>query len=42
VDGERGERVDRVAGARADLEVRPGAGDPVDPFTALSVHGIQP
>jgi murein DD-endopeptidase MepM/ murein hydrolase activator NlpD len=31
-----------VTGPHLHLEVRPGAGDPVDPFTALSVHGIQP
>ena len=24
------------------LEVRPGGGDPVDPYTALVYHGLQP
>ncbi|QNN55032.1 M23 family metallopeptidase [Nocardioides mesophilus] len=31
-----------VTGPHLHLEVRPGAGDPVDPFQALLVHGIQP
>ena len=29
-------------GPHLHLEVRPGAGDPVDPFTALLEHGVQP
>lgn len=29
-------------GPHLHLEVRPGAGDPVDPYTALSVHGLNP
>lgn len=29
-------------GPHLHLEVRPGAGDPVDPYNALSVHGITP
>ena len=29
-------------GPHLHLEVRPGAGDPVDPYTALSVHGLTP
>lgn len=29
-------------GAHLHLEVRPGAGDPVDPFSALTVHGLSP
>ena len=29
-------------GPHLHLEVRPGAGDPVDPFSALSVHGLRP
>ncbi|HZJ05887.1 MAG TPA: M23 family metallopeptidase [Nocardioidaceae bacterium] len=29
-------------GAHLHLEVRPGAGDPVDPFNALRVHGLSP
>ncbi len=29
-------------GSHLHLEVRPGAGDPVDPFEALAVHGLQP
>lgn len=29
-------------GPHLHLEVRPGAGDPVDPFAALIVHGLQP
>ncbi len=29
-------------GPHLHLEVRPGAGDPVDPFTALAVHGLNP
>lgn len=31
-----------VTGPHLHLEVRPGAGDPVDPFTALTVHGLHP
>lgn len=31
-----------VTGPHLHLEVRPGAGDPVDPFAALVAHGIQP
>ena len=29
-------------GPHLHLEVRPGAGDPVDPYAALSVHGLLP
>jgi murein DD-endopeptidase MepM/ murein hydrolase activator NlpD len=31
-----------VTGPHLHLEVRPGAGDPVDPFTALLEHGVTP
>lgn len=31
-----------TTGPHLHLEVRPGAGDPVDPFTALLEHGITP
>jgi murein DD-endopeptidase MepM/ murein hydrolase activator NlpD len=31
-----------VTGPHLHLEVRPGAGDPVDPYQALIVHGLQP
>jgi murein DD-endopeptidase MepM/ murein hydrolase activator NlpD len=31
-----------VTGPHLHLEVRPGGGDPVDPYTALVVHGITP
>jgi murein DD-endopeptidase MepM/ murein hydrolase activator NlpD len=31
-----------VTGPHLHLEVRPGAGDPVDPYEALVVHGLQP
>jgi murein DD-endopeptidase MepM/ murein hydrolase activator NlpD len=31
-----------VTGPHLHLEVRPGAGDPVDPFAALVAHGITP
>jgi murein DD-endopeptidase MepM/ murein hydrolase activator NlpD len=31
-----------VTGPHLHLEVRPGGGDPVDPYTALVVHGLQP
>jgi murein DD-endopeptidase MepM/ murein hydrolase activator NlpD len=31
-----------TTGPHLHLEVRPGAGDPVDPFAALVAHGIQP
>lgn len=29
-------------GSHLHLEVRPGAGDPVDPYAALVAHGVQP
>lgn len=29
-------------GAHLHIEVRPGAGDPVDPYAALIAHGVQP
>ena len=29
-------------GPHLHLEVRPGGGDPVDPFTALLEHGVTP
>ena len=29
-----------VTGPHLHLEVRPGGGDPVDPYTALVVHGV--
>jgi murein DD-endopeptidase MepM/ murein hydrolase activator NlpD len=29
-------------GDHLHLEVRPGAGDPVDPYAALLAHGLQP
>ncbi len=32
----------RSTGPHLHLEVRPGAGDPVDPFSALLVHGVTP
>ncbi len=31
-----------VTGPHLHLEVRPGGGDPVDPYAALVVHGLQP
>jgi murein DD-endopeptidase MepM/ murein hydrolase activator NlpD len=31
-----------TTGAHLHLEVRPGAGDPVDPYDALIYHGVQP
>ncbi len=31
-----------VTGPHLHLEVRPGAGDPVDPFSAMVVNGLQP
>ncbi|MEQ6902844.1 peptidoglycan DD-metalloendopeptidase family protein [Nocardioides sp. YIM 152588] len=31
-----------VTGPHLHLEVRPGAGDPVDPYAALKVHGLTP
>jgi murein DD-endopeptidase MepM/ murein hydrolase activator NlpD len=31
-----------VTGPHLHLEVRPGAGDPVDPYEALRVHGLTP
>jgi murein DD-endopeptidase MepM/ murein hydrolase activator NlpD len=31
-----------VTGPHLHLEVRPGAGDPVDPYEALVVHGLTP
>ena len=31
-----------VTGPHVHLEVRPGGGDPVDPFQALVVHGVTP
>ena len=31
-----------VTGPHLHLEVRPGAGDPVDPYNALIAHGVQP
>jgi murein DD-endopeptidase MepM/ murein hydrolase activator NlpD len=31
-----------TTGPHLHLEVRPGAGDPVDPFEALVVHGLHP
>jgi hypothetical protein len=31
-----------TTGPHLHLEVRPGAGDPVDPYAAMLVHGLQP
>jgi murein DD-endopeptidase MepM/ murein hydrolase activator NlpD len=31
-----------VTGPHLHLEVRPGAGDPVDPYEAMLVHGLTP
>ena len=31
-----------TTGSHLHLEVRPGAGDPVDPYAAMVVHGLQP
>jgi len=31
-----------TTGPHLHLEVRPGAGDPVDPYAAMVVHGLQP
>lgn len=31
-----------VTGPHVHVEVRPGAGDPVDPYAALVVHGLRP
>ena len=31
-----------VTGPHLHLEVRPGAGDPVDPYAALMAHGLKP
>ena len=31
-----------TTGPHVHLEVRPGGGDPVDPYTALVYHGLQP
>ena len=31
-----------VTGPHLHLEVRPGAGDPVDPYAALVAHGVRP
>ena len=31
-----------ITGPHLHLEVRPGGGDPVDPYQALVVHGLQP
>lgn len=32
----------RVTGSHLHLEVRPGGGDPVDPYAAFIVHGVTP
>ncbi len=31
-----------VTGSHLHLEVRPGGGDPVDPYAAFLVHGVTP
>ena len=31
-----------VTGPHVHIEVRPGAGDPVDPYAAMIAHGLQP
>jgi murein DD-endopeptidase MepM/ murein hydrolase activator NlpD len=31
-----------TTGPHLHLEVRPGAGDPVDPYDAMIVHGLNP
>jgi murein DD-endopeptidase MepM/ murein hydrolase activator NlpD len=31
-----------VTGSHLHLEVRPGGGDPVDPYSAFLVHGVTP
>ena len=31
-----------VTGPHLHLEVRPGAGDPVDPYEAMIIHGVTP
>jgi murein DD-endopeptidase MepM/ murein hydrolase activator NlpD len=31
-----------TTGPHVHIEVRPGAGDPVDPYTAMIAHGLQP
>ena len=31
-----------VTGPHLHLEVRPGGGDPVDPYQAMLVHGVTP
>jgi murein DD-endopeptidase MepM/ murein hydrolase activator NlpD len=31
-----------VTGPHVHIEVRPGAGDPVDPYAAMLAHGVQP
>jgi murein DD-endopeptidase MepM/ murein hydrolase activator NlpD len=31
-----------TTGPHVHIEVRPGAGDPVDPYAAMIAHGLQP